>query len=249
MTQKTAIITGGNRGIGLSLTEAFVKAGYAVVVGSRSDTGVQERFPGKVRFVPMDVVQEAGHHRLIEAAQSWTGRVDVYVNNAGISAWRPVGEIDEAFFEQLIGTNLKGAFWGCKVGVSAMPNGGVIINVSSIAGKRGSANNTVYCASKFGMNGLTQALAKEVGKLGIRVNAVCPVLIETDGLVEALKGEFSPSQGDPREFIRKFAADNTALGRLPTGSEVGEACVFLASEAASAVTGQCINVDCGVFPQ
>jgi len=249
MTQKTAIITGGNKGIGLSLTEEFLKAGYCVVVGARSDTGLEGRFPGKVRFVPMDVNLEAGHRELIETARTWTGRVDAYVNNAGFSEWRPIGQIDEAFFETLIGTNLKGAFWGCKAAVDAMQEGGSIVNVSSIAGKRGSANNTLYCASKFGMNGLTQALAKEVGKRGIRVNAVCPVLIATEGLLDALKGEFSPTKGDPQDFFAKFAAENAALGRLPTGSEVGETCVFLASGAASAITGQCINVDCGVFPQ
>ena len=165
------------------------------------------------------------------------------------SAWKPIGEIDEGFFEQLVGTNLKGAFWGCKAAGKAIVDGGSIINVSSIAGKRGSANNALYCATKFGMNGLTQSLAKELGNRGVRVNAVCPVLIETEGLVEALKGEHSPSRGDPSAFISKFAAENAALGRLPTGGEVGTVCVFLASQAASAVTGQCINVDCGVFPQ
>lgn len=247
--KKTVIITGGNRGIGLSLTEAFAKAGYAVVVGARQDTGVEHRFPGQARFVSMDVRDPAGHARLVDTARTWTGRVDSYVNNAGFSEWRPIGLIDEAFFDSLIGTNLKGAFWGCKAAVQAMKEGGAIINVSSIAGKRGSANNTLYCASKFGMNGLTQALAKEVGKQRIRVNAVCPVLVQTDGLLDALQGEFSPARQDPQAFFRKFAADNSALGRLPSGSEVGEACVYLASDAASAITGQCINVDCGVFPQ
>lgn len=249
MNHQTAVITGGNRGIGLSLTEAFVHAGYAVVVGARGSTGLEERFPGKVRFIEMNVGDEAGHHKLVETARAWTGRLDVYVNNAGFSEWRPIGMIDEAFFDELIGTNLKGAFWGCKAAVAAMGEGGVIINMSSIAGKRGSANNTMYCASKFGMNGLTQALAKEVGKHGIRVNAVCPVLVETEGLLDALSGEFSPSAGNHQEFFKKFAAENSALGRLPTGREVGSVCVFLASEAASAMTGQCINVDCGVFPQ
>ena len=247
--RKTVVITGGNRGIGLSVTEVFVQAGYAVIVGARTNTGLEERFPGKVRLIEMNVSDEAGHHELVETARAWTGRLDVYVNNAGFSEWRPIGMIDEAFFDELIGTNLKGAFWGCKAAVAAMGEGGVIINMSSIAGKRGSANNTMYCASKFGMNGLTQALAKEVGKRGIRVNAVCPVLIETEGLIDALDGEFSPSRGDHGEFFKKFAVDNSALGRLPTGHEVGNVCVFLASEAASAMTGQCINVDCGVFPQ
>lgn len=99
------------------------------------------------------------------------------------------------------------------------------------------------------MNGLTQALAKEVGRRQIRVNAVCPVLVETLGLIEALRGDFPPAKDDHGEFFRTFTQANSALGRLPTGREVGAACVFLASDAASAITAQCINIDCGVFPQ
>jgi NAD(P)-dependent dehydrogenase (short-subunit alcohol dehydrogenase family) len=99
------------------------------------------------------------------------------------------------------------------------------------------------------MNGLTQALAKEVGGRGIRVNAICPVLVPSEGLLEALKSPFSPARGDADAFLSKFTADNAALKRLPRGEEVASMCVFLASEAASAITGQCINVDCGVFPQ
>ncbi len=249
MSQKTAIITGGNRGIGLSVTEAFVSSGYAVVVGARSDTGVEKRFRGKVRYVSMDVRQESEHRQLAEAALAWMGQVDVYVNNAGLSEWRPIESIDEAFFDTLIGTNLKGAFWGCKVAADVLRQDGSIINVSSIAGKRGSSNNALYCASKFGMNGLTQALAKEVGPRGIRVNAVCPVLISTEGLIDALKSPYGPAKGDPEAFISKFAEENAALKRLPTETEVAAMCLFLASDAASAITAQCINVDCGVFPQ
>jgi len=249
MYQKTAVITGGNRGIGLSITEAFINAGYAVVIGARSDTGVEKRFSGKVRYLCMDVRQEREHRQLAEAALAWKGQVDVYVNNAGLSEWRPIESIDEAFFDTLIGTNLKGAFWGCKVATDVLRQDGSIINVSSIAGKRGSSNNTLYCASKFGMNGLTQALAKEVGARGIRVNAVCPVLIPTTGLIDALKSPYGPAKGEPKAFISKFTEENSALKRLPTGTEVAAVCVFLASDEASAVTGQCINIDCGVFPQ
>ncbi len=249
MRQKTVVITGGNRGIGLDITEAFVKAGYFAVVGARQEAGLAGRFGDRVAFVPSDVRDESAHRKLVERALQASGRLDVYVNNAGFSEWRPIGGIDEEFFDLLIGTNLKGAFWGCKAAVAAMSEGGVIVNISSIAGKRGSANNSAYCASKFGMNGLTQALAKEVGPRGIRVNAVCPVLIPTEGLVEALRSEHSPAKSDPGGFISRFAADNAALKRLPAGSEVAALCLFLASEAASAITGQCINVDCGVFPQ
>ena len=128
----------------------------------------------------MDVRDEAAHVTLAETAINTTGRLDAWVNNAGVSAWKPINEIDEAFFDELMGINLKGAFWGCKVAARFMKDeGGSIINISSIAGKRGSANNAMYCATKFGMNGLTQSLAKELGPVGIRVNAICPVLVKT----------------------------------------------------------------------
>jgi 3-oxoacyl-[acyl-carrier protein] reductase/meso-butanediol dehydrogenase/(S,S)-butanediol dehydrogenase/diacetyl reductase len=249
MTRKTVVVTGGNRGIGLGITEAFVDAGYAVVVGARSAAGVTERFGDAVRFVPMDVKAPAGHAALAAAAREWTGRLDAWVNNAGFSAWRPLAEIDEAFLEDILSTNLKGAFWGCQAAAAHMTGGGSIINISSIASKRGTANNAAYCASKFGMNGLTQALAKELGPRGIRVNALCPVLIATEGLVEALHGPYAPGGGDVEGFLRRFTAEQTALVRLPTAEEVGAMCVVLASDASSAVTAQCINVDCGVFPQ
>ena len=130
-----------------------------------------------------------------------------------------------------------------------MKEGSSIINISSIAGKRGSSNNSLYVASKFGMNGLTQSLAKELGPKGIRVNGLCPVLILTDGLREALMEEYSPAKGEPEKFISDFTKGNSALGRMPTSREVGNMCVMLASDSASAITGQNINVDCGVFPQ
>jgi len=249
MEQKVVVITGGNRGIGRNITDGFVKAGYHVVVGARKQLDLMEAYGDKVTFVQTDVRVEADHLKLVEIALGKTGKLDCFINNAGFSEWRPIEDIDERFFDDLIGTNLKGAFWGCKAASKSMESGASIINISSIAGKRGSANNTMYCASKFGMNGLTQSLAKEIGPRGIRVNAVCPVMIPTEGLLEALNQPFSPVKGDPTQFIAKFAQDNAALKRLPSGDEVAAMCIFLASTAASAITGQCINVDCGVFPQ
>lgn len=249
MDQKTVVITGGNRGIGLSLTEQFVDAGYFVVVGARQEAGLGKRFGDRVKFIAADVRDESAHRELVRCAMEKTGRLDAYINNAGYSAWRPISEIDEDFLGDILDTNLKGAFWGCKAASEVMSEGSAIINISSLAGKRGSANNAAYCASKFGMNGLTQSLAKEFGPRGIRVNAICPVLISTDGLIEALKGPSAPAKGDPAGFIARFAEENAALKRLPTGGEVAAMCLFLASDAASAMTGQCINVDCGVFPQ
>lgn len=246
---RSVVITGGNRGIGRSITESFLKAGYTVVVGARSSQDVEMLDPERVIFHAMDVRDEAAHLALAEKAIEATGQLNAWVNNAGISAWKPIGEIDEVFFDELMGINLKGAFWGCKAAAKHMPQGGAIVNISSIAGKRGSAKNAMYCATKFGMNGLTQSLAKELGPQGIRVNALCPVLIKTDGLMEALETEHSPANGDPEGFLANFLKGNSATGTLPRGEDVGNMAVYLAAADNQAITGQCINVDCGVFPQ
>jgi len=182
-------------------------------------------------------------------SKDWGG-LDVFVNCAGISRWKPVAEIDELFAQKVIETSLLGTLWGCAVAAESMSSGGAIVNVSSLAGKRGSANNSAYCAAKFAVNGITQSLAKELGPKGIRVNAVCPVYVETEQIHSALAEPISPAQGAPVEaYLSDFAATQTALRRLPTAQEVAETVYFLTSEAASAVTGQCLNVDCGTLPQ
>mgnify|MGYP003982024747 CR=1 FL=1 len=249
MSQKTVVITGGNRGIGLNITEAFINAGYYVVVGARQDFDLNGKFGSNVNFIQIDVREEQDHLKLVEEAINKTGKLDVYINNAGFSEWRPIENITGEFLDDILTTNLKGAFWGCKAASSVMSSGANIINISSIAGKRGSSNNSAYVASKFGMNGLTQSLAKELGPKGIRVNALCPVLVPTDGLIEALKDPLSPAKGQPEEFIANFTKANAALGRLPKGEEVAAMWAMFASDSASAITGQCMNVDCGVFPQ
>ncbi len=250
INKKTVIITGGNHGIGEHITRAFHDAGYYVLIGGRTDTGLAKELGERAKFLSIDVRQEKDHEALVQAAVDWTGQLDCYVNNAGYSGWRPIEEIDETFWNDMIDTNLKGVLWGCKAATSALQSGSSIINISSMAGKRGSTNNAAYCASKFGVNGITQSLAKELGPRGIRVVALCPVLIKTEGLLEALKDPRSPVKGgDVNTFFESFAASQSALGRLPTAQEVGNVCVFMASDLASAITGQCLNIDCGVFPQ
>lgn len=250
MNEKTVIITGGNRGIGENITRVFHRHGYHVVIGARTDTNLAKNLGERVIFQKTDVCSEMDCHNLVQKAIDWTGRLDVYINCAGFSGWCPVQEVDDDFWNRMIDTNLKGVFYGCKAASRQLKKNGCIINISSIAGKRGSANNAVYCASKFGVNGITQSLAKELGPQGIRVNAVCPVNIATSGLIEALQEKWSPAYGlDIDEYFKKFAHENAALRRLPEGDEIGNVCLFLASDYSSAITGQCINVDCGVFPQ
>jgi NAD(P)-dependent dehydrogenase (short-subunit alcohol dehydrogenase family) len=247
---RTVVVTGGGAGLGAAISRAFHAAGDRVVIASRTDRGLAAELGGSARFIACDVRDPRALAAMIEEGYAWARRLDALINNAGRSAWRPAADVDEAFWDDMLAVNLKGAFFACRAAAARLGSGGCIVNVSSLAGKRGSANNAVYCAAKFGLNGVTQALAKELGPRQIRVNAVCPVYIQTDGLVEALGAAVSPTAGGEIDaYLAGFATQQSALGRLPTAEQVAATCLFLASDAAAAITGQCLNVDCGVLPQ
>ena len=246
---KTLVITGGNKGIGLEITKYFLINGYNVVIGARTTMPKNLLKNKKLKFIKMNVLNEKDHIKLSKFAIKNFGYINVYINNVGVSEWKPIEKVNSKFLNFILDTNLKSYFWGCKTAIKFMTKGGSIINISSIAGKRGSKNNSVYSASKFGINGLTQSLAKEVGQRNIRVNALCPVLIKTDGLLKALKSEYSPANGNINNFLKQFIKNQSALNRLPNAKEIAKSCLFLATDNSSAITGQSINVDCGVFPQ
>jgi NAD(P)-dependent dehydrogenase (short-subunit alcohol dehydrogenase family) len=245
---RVVVITGGERGIGAAITRAFHAVGDRVVILSRHDRGLAGELGGRARHVTADVRHSEEVDRAVADAVAWGGRLDVLVNNAGASGWRALEEIDDQFWAEMLAVNLSSVLYACRAAAPRLTDGSAIINVSSLAGKRGSANNTAYCAAKFGVNGVTQSLAKELGPRGIRVNAVCPVYVETDGVREALLEPVAPPRGqDVGAYLADFARAQTALGRLPLADEVAQACVLLAG--ATAITGQCVNVDCGVLPQ
>ena len=246
---RTVVITGGSKGIGWELVKVFAKDGYKVISGSRS---VREDVPAdiskNIKQLEIDVKNREDHLKLVKAAIDWNGTLDCYINNAGFSEWRSLADIDNKFITEIFETNLFGYFWGAQAAETVLKIGGSIINISSLAAKRGTPNNSAYSATKFGVTGLMQSLSKELGPKGIRVNAVCPVLIETPGLLDALGAKHSPANSDTNKFLANFALSQTALGRLPTVNEVAQFCLFLASNNASGITGQSINVDCGVLP-
>ncbi len=246
---KCVIVTGGSKGIGWAIVETLAKSGYLVISGSRTiNSEIPQDLRENILQIAIDVRSESGHQRLIEAVQDSGHELVAYVNNAGFSEWRPIADIDKAFLDDLFATNLFGYFWGSKVASENLKIGGSILNISSLAAKRGTPNNSAYVASKFGVTGLTQSLCKELGHRGIRVNAVCPVLVETEGLLTALSEEKSPAKGNPAEFLKTFAASQSPLLRLPTAQEVANLVKFLISDDASGISGQSINVDCGVLP-
>lgn len=242
---KVCVITGGNRGIGLFITKKYLEEGYVVYVGAR--TTIDFTHPN-LYFVKTDVRKEDDIKNLIYQASTYNGNINVLVNNAGYSKWKRLDEITTEDLVSIYETNLYSVYLTSKYSLEYMKQNSVIINISSIAGKRGSENNSMYCGTKFGMNGVTQSLAKELGIYGIRVNGVCPVLIKTKGLVDALSSDDSPAENID-EFLRGFTKKQTALNSLPTAEDVSEMCIFLSSERAKSITGQNINVDCGVLPQ
>ena len=243
------VVTGGSQGIGFSIVESFLSSGWKVVVGSRSMGQLATINSENLIYQQTDVRVEASVKTLFKVALEKFAGVDVLINNAGFSEWRSIEKIDQEFLNNIFGTNVMSVFWTCKAALAIMKPGASIVNISSIAGKRGSSNNSAYVATKFAMNGVTQSLAKEFGPRGIRVNGICPVLIPTPGLLNALSQEESPVISNPMDFIDSFAKSQSALGHLPSGEDVASMCLFLAGNSASSVTGQNINVDCGVFPQ
>ena len=163
---KIAIVTAGNKGIGLEITKTLLENNYEVIVGGRSEY-FDEKTKDKVHFIKGDLTKLSSHQKLVEKALQLNKGIDLYVNNVGISYWNPIEKIDEIFLDKIIKTNLYSVFWGCKSSVKYMTPNSSIINISSIASKRGSKNNSVYVSTKFAMNGLTQSLAKELGNRNI----------------------------------------------------------------------------------
>lgn len=245
---KTMVITGGSKGLGTAISEKFLQMGWRVFSGSRTSGNHDLDLYPEFHYHPTDVKNRESVREFLEFSSESQGTIDCFINNSGFSEWRALEAIEEEFLRNMLETNLMGYFWGAQAAAIHLAPSSSIINISSLAARRGTPNNSAYAASKFGVAGLTQSLAKELGPKGIRVNAVCPVLVKTPGLMKALGQPNSPASDSPEDFLREFAEKQTALGFLPLASDVANLCFFLAGSDARAITGQSISVDAGVFP-
>lgn len=241
---KVALVTGGSRGIGRAIALAFATRDASVVICYRSDaTAAGEvcaeaaRNGLRVTAYRADVGWSEQARGLVETVLHEHGRIDILVNNAGVFPRTPVVDITDEEWEEVMRSNLYATFYCSRAVLPHMieRGSGIIINMGSIAGKRGSRGHAAYAAAKGGVFAFTRSLAKEAIPYGIRVNAVCPGRVET---------EIFGAQLDEKERAR-FLAD-APIGRLSAPEEVASAVLFLASSASSYVVGETLDVDGGL---
>ena len=241
---KTALITGASRGIGRAVAEAFAREGARVAVGGstmESAARAAEALHGacpKAEILPvgLDVTNTASVDSAVARVRDRWGVLDVLVNNAGITDTRPLLYTKDEDFIRLLEVDLTGAFRCIRAAAAAMEGrGGCIISTGSVVGLYGGRHQAAYAAAKAGLHGLTRACARELGPMGIRVNAVAPGVVLTDMVARSVTGQ-------QLETLRRM----TPLGRAATPAELTGAYVYLASEEARFTTGAVIQVDGGL---
>ena len=249
-TGKVALVTGGGNGIGRAACVGFAQGGAKVVVVDRdgaaaeATAGIVRQNGGEALAVTADVTKAQEVKAYVKAAIDKYGRIDCFFNNAGIEGKvAPTADYDEAVFDAVIGVNVKGVFLGLRHVLPEMirQGGGAVVNTASVAGLVGTPGMPAYVASKHAVIGLTKTAAGEVGRQGIRINAVCPGPVDTR-MIHAIEAQIDPS--DPGGVGERYQ-DSLPTGRYTTPEEIANMVLFLCSDLASNTTGGQFVVDSG----
>jgi NAD(P)-dependent dehydrogenase (short-subunit alcohol dehydrogenase family) len=250
LSGKVSIVTGGGRGIGREISLRFAEEGAAVVVSGTNEESLaavarQINDAGrKAAFCVADVADERAVERLIGKALAEFGAIDILVNNAGISGpTSPLIQVEASDWERTLAVNLTGAFLCAKHALPSMieRRSGRIINITSVAGLKGYALRGPYCASKWGMIGLTKSLALEAGRYNITANAIAPGPVRgprIEGVIEKRAAEL----GKSFEEVEREYVSQVALGRMVEESDIAAMALFLASEEGANISGETLTV-------
>jgi 3-hydroxybutyrate dehydrogenase len=252
---RVAAITGGSRGIGRAIAEAFLAEGAKVVInGTNADKGARAIAeigrPDDVIFVQGNAMVREDCERVVDTAVSHFGRIDIMVNNAGGSSNNAaVAELSDEAFDYALKVNLWSTLWCSRKALGYMipQQWGRIINISSTEGKVGKPGIATYVTAKHAVNGLTKSMAHEVGTLGITVNALCPGAIETD-MMKDEGAKAAESMGMAYEDLLNWFASESAIKRLNDVEDVALVASLLVSEAGAGITGSLISIDGGSAP-
>lgn len=240
-----ALITGGGTGIGAAIALALANSATRVTITGRREEPLQE-IAGQseyIRYAVHDVTDEQGTDRVFAEAAAEAGPVTIVIANAGLAETLPIGKSDLAFWRRIMTTNLDGAFLTMRAALPYMleEGWGRIIAISSVAGQRGLARGTAYCASKHGLIGLTRALAVEVVSKNITANAICPGYVRTP-IVEQGVENIVAKTGLSAEEALKALTDSNPNGRLVEPEEVAAAVLWLCGPGSDAINGQTIQI-------
>jgi NAD(P)-dependent dehydrogenase (short-subunit alcohol dehydrogenase family) len=241
-----ALVTGGGRGIGAAIAAALAGAGARVTLLGRTTAELEATaatLPNGALAVTADVTDAAQVERAFSQARAAAGEIEILVNNAGVAKSRPLAKTEEAFWRSMLEVNLTGAFHCTRAALPAMlaANRGRIVSVASTAGLRGYAYCTAYCAAKHGLIGFTRALALEVAKTAITVNAVCPGYTDTGVVRDAIRNiseKTARSEADARESLVSFNPQQ----RLVQPAEIANAVLWLCSPGSESMNGQSIAI-------